>query len=107
LAIDWYPIFNWSRDRVWQQLGHLEEEWQQRRLEKDNRAVDGWKFHYVYVIGAGNTRLSCCFCIMGSQSDLINAIPHNSIAYRFITDLEQKTKISFQPKTFLSQLTRR
>lgn len=106
LVIDWYPVFNWSRNRVWEQLGHSEWEWQQRRLETDDsKSANGWKFHYAYVIGKyGNTRLSCCFCMMGKKKDLINAIPYNPIAYRFIKNLEQKTRISFQPKTFLSQL---
>ena len=105
LAIDWYPLFLWDRERVWQQLGHSEAEWQQRCKEPDdNKATERWKFHYAYVVGKGNSRVSCCFCMMASQRDLSNAIPYNPIAYRFITNLERKTGISFQSKAFLSQL---
>lgn len=108
LAINWYPLFYWKRDRVWQQLGHSEAEWENRRQEADDeKAVADWRFHYAYVMGKGNTRLSCCFCMMASQGNLINAIPYNPVAYRFVSNLERKTGISFQPKTFLSRLLQR
>lgn len=108
LAIDWYPLFDWDTEQVWQQLGHSTQEWKTRCQEADDeKAIAGWRYHYAYVIGSGNTRLSCCFCMIGSQRDLQNAVKYNPIAYRFITNLERKTGYSFQFKSFLSQLTSR
>ncbi len=105
LAIDYYPLFHWDLEKVWQQLGHSTTEWEERRRESnDAKALKEWRFHYAYVLGRGNTRLSCCFCMMGNKNDLLNAIPHNPIAYRFITKLEQRSGFSFQSKRFLSKI---
>lgn len=51
---DWYPIFEKSIDWVWNTIaGSFQQP------------------HWAY--GAGMTRLSCCFCIMASKSDLQTA----------------------------------
>ena len=106
LAIDWYPIFDWDTEQVWQQLGHSTEEWEERCREADDeKAIAGWRYHYAYVVGRGNTRLSCCFCMIGSQRDLKNAVPYNPVAYKFITNLERKTGFSFQFKQFIKELS--
>lgn len=45
--------------------------------------------HPAYA--AGNQRLSCMFCIMGSRNDLRNAAIHNAPLYRRYVELERRT----------------
>ncbi len=104
LAINWKPIFDWNLEQVWNECGTSTADWERRRKIKcDQLAINGWKCHYAYVVGQGNTRLSCAFCMLASQNDLKNAISYNQKAYKFITKLEKETGFSFQPKQFLYQ----
>lgn len=54
LWAQWYPIFDWTEETVFQFI-------------KDN----GQSPHWAY--GAGMSRLSCSFCIMSNNSDLMTA----------------------------------
>ena len=75
LALDYYPLFDWDLKRVWTECGHSTEEWNQRRSYNcDTRSTEGCKAHPAYVLGKGNERLSCAFCVLGSLNDLENAI---------------------------------
>jgi 3'-phosphoadenosine 5'-phosphosulfate sulfotransferase (PAPS reductase)/FAD synthetase len=113
LAIDWKPLFDWDLEQVWLECGTSTQEWLRRRKIECDRvaeamphreATDGWKCHYAYVVGRGNTRLSCAFCMLASANDLLNAIPYNHESYQFLTQLEAETGYSFQPKRYLSKL---
>jgi hypothetical protein len=44
--------------------------WQNRRRLSDAEAVSGWPCHPAYVLGHGNERLSCSFCVLASVNDL-------------------------------------
>lgn len=106
LAIDWKPLFDWNLDQVWQSCGTSTKDWERRRtLKSDRLATKEWPCHYAYVVGQGNTRLSCAFCMIASINDLTNAIPYNPKAYAFITNLETKTGYSYQQKRALKDIS--
>jgi 3'-phosphoadenosine 5'-phosphosulfate sulfotransferase (PAPS reductase)/FAD synthetase len=54
----WLPIFTWTLDEVWARIND-------RGLES----------HPAYALGM--SRLSCCFCVLGSKPDLLIAARHN------------------------------
>ncbi len=69
---EWLPIFRMTRDEVFASI-----------------ASAGEKPHYAYA--AGNERLSCMFCIMGSKNDLRNAALANPDLYRRYVEIERRT----------------
>lgn len=68
---NWMPIFDWSERDVFACI-----------------ADAGQKPHWAY--GQGMSRLSCCFCIMSSKSDLRVSAKHNPEILDQISDLEKK-----------------
>jgi 3'-phosphoadenosine 5'-phosphosulfate sulfotransferase (PAPS reductase)/FAD synthetase len=54
----WLPIFDWDEEQVWDRI------W-----------ASGVRYHDAYE--AGMSRLSCCFCVLASQKDLVIAAKHN------------------------------
>jgi 3'-phosphoadenosine 5'-phosphosulfate sulfotransferase (PAPS reductase)/FAD synthetase len=72
LWFDWLPIHNLTRDDVLQVV-----------------ADAGEQLHPAYA--AGNDRLSCMFCIMGSSNDLRHAALANPGLYRRYVEVEQRT----------------
>lgn len=72
LALTWYPILDWTVERVWEEWGHSSAELNDRRKSLD---FDGWNFHPAYVLG--NDRLSCAICVLASMGDKLNGIKHN------------------------------
>lgn len=87
---DWYswlPIHAMTRDEVFATI-----------------SAAGQKPHWAY--GAGNERLSCMFCIMGSRNDLRNAARHNPQLYAKYVALEAKTGYTMhQSRKSLTELT--
>lgn len=68
---NWYPIFNYSIEQVWQTIADAEQ-------------VRHWAYDQ------GMTRLSCCFCILASQADLRTAARLNPELYKKYLDLERE-----------------
>lgn len=68
-AYDFWPIADWSIDQVWNEI-----------------AEKGQVRHPAY--DAGNDRLSCAFCIFGSQGDLRNAAAQRPELLAKLTQLE-------------------
>jgi 3'-phosphoadenosine 5'-phosphosulfate sulfotransferase (PAPS reductase)/FAD synthetase len=66
------PIHGMSRRKVFQVI-----------------AAAGGKPHWAYA--AGNERLSCVFCIMGSKGDLRRGAIHNPDLYQAYVDKERQT----------------
>jgi 3'-phosphoadenosine 5'-phosphosulfate sulfotransferase (PAPS reductase)/FAD synthetase len=69
---DWLPIFDLSTDQVFATI-----------------AAAGQSPHWAYA--AGNERLSCVFCIMGSPRDIANGARHNPDLLARFVELEQRT----------------
>lgn len=68
-AFDYWPIANWTIDQVWSEI-----------------AEKGQVRHPAY--DAGNDRLSCAFCIFGSQADLNRAARQRPELLAKLTQLE-------------------
>lgn len=68
-AFDYWPIASWKIDQVWSEI-----------------AEKGQVRHPAY--DAGNDRLSCAFCIFGSQGDLRNAATQRPELLAKLTQLE-------------------
>ena len=69
---DWLPIFDLTTAQVFETI-----------------AQAGQKPHWAY--GAGNERLSCVFCIMGSPGDIKNGAKHNPELFEKMAALEERT----------------
>lgn len=69
---DWLPIHHWSSEQVFSYIAHV-----------------GQRPHWAYA--QGMSRLSCCFCIMASRSDLQAAARLNPALYRRYVELERST----------------
>lgn len=69
---DWLPIFNLSTAEVFETI-----------------KAAGQVPHWAYA--AGNERLSCVFCIMGSKRDLANGARHNPELLARYVELEQRS----------------
>ena len=107
LVVDWYPIYRWNLDRVWTECGTSTQEWEARRKLPDDLATQDWPAHPVYVLGHGNTRLSCAFCVLGNINDLTNAVKLYPTMYRTLVEMEESTGYTFQNKRSLKSLAER
>lgn len=87
-GVDWNPIVDMTRDMVF-------------------RAHEMFKFplHEAYTT-YGSSRVSCSFCIMSKQADLIAAsrCEDNADIYREMCSLELESCFSFQSNTWLSEI---
>lgn len=97
-SYDWNPIIKWTKEEV---------------LAKITDA--GLELHEAYT-KFGSSRVSCAFCIMGTQNDLRAALsdPRNRGIYVRMCELEIKSAFAFQskwlmeldPQTYTVQLDR-
>jgi 3'-phosphoadenosine 5'-phosphosulfate sulfotransferase (PAPS reductase)/FAD synthetase len=69
---EWLPIHGWSADQVF-----------------DSIRAAGQVPHWAYA--AGNERLSCVFCIMGSKNDLANGARNNPDLLARYLEIEDRT----------------
>lgn len=69
---EWLPIHGFTKDQVFTTIKEA-----------------GERPHWAYL--AGNERLSCMFCIMGSKNDLRNAANHNPALFRRYVEVETRT----------------
>jgi 3'-phosphoadenosine 5'-phosphosulfate sulfotransferase (PAPS reductase)/FAD synthetase len=84
---EWLPIHQFTRDQVLAVV-----------------AEAGEQLHPAYA--AGNERLSCMFCIMGSRNDLRNAALANPDLYARYVEVERRTGYTMhQSRISLPQLT--
>jgi 3'-phosphoadenosine 5'-phosphosulfate sulfotransferase (PAPS reductase)/FAD synthetase len=77
LGLTWYPIFNFSKQDVWQTYGMDQVKLEVARgIYKNTGIVLGWwSFHPAYVFG--NERVSCKFCVLACIGDLITGAKHD------------------------------
>lgn len=86
LALDWYPIFGWTIDEVYEYNGHsIAERDERRAIYREGRrrsdegmilqALEGWTLHPAYIFG--NDRVSCALCVLASVNDLRVGAEHN------------------------------
>jgi len=72
---DWYPIFDWSTDEVFQCIADYDE-----------------KPFWAYA--EGNDRLSCVFCVFGSKGDIARGRKYRPELFAKYVALEEKTGYS-------------
>jgi 3'-phosphoadenosine 5'-phosphosulfate sulfotransferase (PAPS reductase)/FAD synthetase len=96
LAIDWLIIHEWKVEKVWEWCGTSLAEWERRRKLPDEEATKEWPASPIYVIGRGNTRKSCAYCMAGSSNDQINAIAYNPETYDWLVKNEQESGWDYQ-----------
>lgn len=84
-GLDWKPILDWTIDDVW----------------AEHRQAD-LPVHPAYTTW-GSSRVSCAFCILSSQGDLMKAAacPDNAELYRAMVDLELTSTFAFQDRQWL------
>ena len=82
---NWLPIHEWNEAQVWESIRQ-----------------HGDVFHCAY--SAGNQRLSCALCVLGSLNDLLNGAIHNPDTYRELCRIEAVTGYSFRQNLWLSDL---
>ncbi len=74
---DWFPIFDWHVDQVWESI-----------------RTAGVKHHWAYDIGM--KRLSCVFCIFAPKKALEIAAEYNSELLDEYKEMERKMNHSFR-----------
>jgi len=77
---DWLPIFDWKVSEV---FGWI----------KENNQKPFW------VYEAGMSRMSCCFCILGSKKDLQTASKLNPVLFNEYVELEKEIGHTFKMPT--------
>lgn len=106
LALNWYPILNWSLEDAFSACGvSMDDLAQRRELYNDGseqESLANFPAHPAYVYG--NDRLSCAICILGSNNDLRNGATHNPELAKWYLDLEQRTGCTFKNKQSLANI---
>ena len=87
-GLDWHPIVDWTAQQVFEYL-------EQKRFA----------LHEAYEI-YGSSRVSCCFCILSSLSDMVAAArcEANHEVFRALVRLEIRTTFPFQPTRWLGDV---
>lgn len=85
-VVEWLPIQDWTIDQVWDEI-----------------ADSGQVRHWAYDLGM--SRLSCCFCILASKSDLTIAAQHNPDLYREYVEMERSTGYTMRHGESLEEVT--
>jgi 3'-phosphoadenosine 5'-phosphosulfate sulfotransferase (PAPS reductase)/FAD synthetase len=88
-GLDWHPILGWCVEDVWAICRE-----------------QGFALHEAYT-RYGSSRVSCCFCILGSQRDLRAAAgcEDNQELYRLMVDLEIASTFAFQGGEWLGDVS--
>ena len=81
----WYPIFDWSLEEVWATI---------RR--------SGVPHHFAY--DAGMPRLSCCFCVLAGNRELVLSIRLNPDLAQEYLAVEERMGHTFKAKTSFAEL---
>lgn len=87
-GLDWHPIHGWTTPEVYEYL-----------------QVKQFLLHEAYRVWM-STRVSCCFCIMSSEADLVAAskCEDNHDIYRRMVGLEVVSTFSFQAGKWLGDV---
>lgn len=114
---NWNPILEYSLADVWSEIGHSLEELtsvqtqiaefvadEAPRLDAIRaRAIElGFRGHVSYALT--NERCSCCFCVLGSESDARNAAPYHREVLAELIGIEQASGFTFQQKKPIQRL---
>lgn len=84
---DWYPIADWSTAQVWE-------------------AIHGQNLPYHWAYARGMRRLSCTFCVLAGEDDLVRAAKLQPAKAARYLQVEQKTGHSFKEKLSMRDIIR-
>ena len=86
-GLDWHPILDWTKPDVFAYI-----------------AAAGLPLHPAYALGS--SRVSCAFCIMSNQADLLVAAaqPENQDVYRELVELEIVSTFGLQSPRWLGDV---
>lgn len=104
LALTWFPIFNFSTNDVWNTYGMTQDDLNTARLiyKTTNVVPEFWPFHPAYVYG--NERVSCVFCVLGSQNDLKVGACHAPALLQTLIEMEEESGATFTKSWSLKNL---
>lgn len=106
VAINWYPLFDWTLEEVWNACGTSGADLTRRRelfkAGQEETAMDGWPCHPAYVWG--NERLSCAICVLASRNDITNGARRNPELYETYVEMERKSGYTFRQDLALATL---
>ncbi|MEL7227582.1 MAG: phosphoadenosine phosphosulfate reductase family protein, partial [Cyanobacteria bacterium J06576_12] len=106
-ALSWHPIHHWSLEDVWQTNGTFCKDVTRRvclyQSGSIKEALSDFPCHWAYV--AGNTRLSCALCVLGSHHDILNGAHHNPWTWAELALMEVTSGWSFQQSRWLASLS--
>lgn len=106
VAINWYPLFDWDIEDVWNACGTSGADLARRRelckAGREAEALDGWPCHPAYVWG--NERLSCALCVLASRNDIKNGARRNPELYQIYVGMERATGYTFRQDLCLETL---
>lgn len=104
LTLNYYPIFNYSIEDVWNSCGNTGQQLEQFREEYKRTGIvnPAWNFHPAYVYG--NDRVSCVICVLASESDTANGARHRpELLYEYI-EMENQGGCTFKDGFSLKSL---
>lgn len=98
LALNWYPIFDFTTEDVWATEGmdSLQLEKARQIYKATGHVPNWWPFHPAYAMG--NERVSCVVCIMGTKNDIANGIRNYPEVAQEIADIEMRSGFTFKYK---------
>jgi 3'-phosphoadenosine 5'-phosphosulfate sulfotransferase (PAPS reductase)/FAD synthetase len=104
LVLTWYPIFNFTLEEVWNtyDVTGYDLTMCRRHYKVFGQIRKWWPFHPAYV--KGNTRVSCAFCILGSEADLIVGAKHYPELLKELISMENESGFTFKNGWSLKEL---
>lgn len=106
LALDWFPIFDWKVEEVWNGCGTNSKELENRRsiynTGNKEQALDGWPCHPCYV--RGMDRLGCCLCIFNNESELKIAKKEVPVLFNKYVEMQDRSGFLFKKNLDLNNI---
>jgi len=104
LALTWFPIFNFTKEDVWNTYGMSADLMTEARADYQatEEVPTWWPFHPAYVFG--NERVSCVFCVLGCAGDLAVGAKHRPELLEQMIALELEGQATFKDGYSLTKL---
>lgn len=110
---DWHPILEYKLADVWRTIGYTLGQLAEMQAVTSELLLQGYildqcaemlrfKAHPAYL--AGNERVSCMFCILGSKNDLRNGMRFNRPLGEHLISIEDRSTFTFQQGFSLKEL---
>jgi 3'-phosphoadenosine 5'-phosphosulfate sulfotransferase (PAPS reductase)/FAD synthetase len=98
LVLNWFPIFSFDLDTVWQACGSSSAEIERRRAlyraGETAAALEGALVHPGYIYGS--SRISCQLCPLAKQADLRIGAQHRPELWQHLREMEVVGQATFK-----------